>query len=322
MLTPHGRGMLSSVTEFAGLSLRVSDQSRGIGGAFVLRSAAPESRHVYLDRWAIDVVKGSKVVVARGDCSGDYAGAFDEALTAANRGLDMFAAMATDRHLIENADEEHLVWWPDSRTAGLRLAVRAEVVTEARIGTVVVTAFDESGQPIPPAPGPALQWHPSYRYFRVSQTTHDLHDAYRNGFLALESLLDLVTPSGKEGETKWFRMAMDAAEAQVHLAAELLPDAPSPLADLCDEFYTEGRSAVAHSKSSRTYLLPHDYATRDRLIERLGHLHRILSRPRRARAWASARWGLPRAGGTPSHGRRHSGTPSLRHGRRDAVRAG
>ncbi|HRB03467.1 MAG TPA: hypothetical protein PLP26_08880 [Ilumatobacteraceae bacterium] len=263
------------MTGFAGLNLRCREAAIGIGGSFVLRSPAPESRHVDLGHWAIDVIKGSKAVVARSDYSGDYAAAFDEALAAANRGLDMFAAMATDRHLIENADEEHLIWWPDSSTGGVHLAARAEVVTEARVGTVVVTAFDENGAPIPPTPGPTLQWHPSYRYFRVSQTTHDLHDAYRNGFLALESLLDHVTPQVKEGESKWFRRAMAAAEAQVHLAAELVPDATSPLADLCDELYGEGRTTVAHSKSSRKYLLPHDYASRSRLLESLHRLHRF-----------------------------------------------
>ncbi len=266
---------LTSVTEFAALNLGGGDGTLGIGGSFVLRSPAAESRHVELDRWAIDVVKGSKVVVARSGYRGDSVAAFDEALVAANRGLDMFAAMSTDRHLIENADEEHLVWWPDASTGGLRLAVRAEVVTEARAGTLVLTTFDEHGKPIPPTPGPALRWHPSYRYFRVSQTTLDLHDAYRNGFLALESLLDFITPQGREGEGEWFRRAMAAAEAQINLASELLPYAASPLTDLCDELYAQGRTAVAHSKSSRTYLLPHDYVTRSQLLESLGRLHRF-----------------------------------------------
>ncbi len=263
------------VTEFAGLDLRGVDGTLGIGGSFVLRSPAPESRHVGLDRWAIDVIKGSKVVVARSGNPGDAITVFDEALAAANRGLDMFSAMSTDRHLIENADEEHLVWWPDPGTGGLHLVVRAEVVTEARTSMLMLTAYDENGNPVPPAPGPPLRWHPSYRYFRVSQTTGDLHDAYRNGFLALESLLDFVTPQGKEREGKWFNRSMVAAEAQIGLAAQLLPHSASPLTDLVDELYTRGRTAVAHSKSSRTYLLPHDYATRSRLIESLGRLHRF-----------------------------------------------
>ncbi len=267
--------MLFCVAEFAGLDVRGGDGTLGIGGSFVLRSPAPESRHVVLDRWAIDVVRGSKVVVVRSGADGDGIAAFEEALAAANRGLDMFAAMSTDRLLIENADEEHLVWWPDLTTGGLRIAARAEVVSELRTGPVVVTSFDESGKPIPPTPGPPLQWHPSYRYFRVSQTTHDLHDAYRNGFLALESLLDKVAPQGKEGEGSWFARAMASADAKINLAAELLPDSASPLADLCDELYAEGRTAVAHSKSSRTYLLPHDYAARNRLRESLSRLHRF-----------------------------------------------
>lgn len=142
---------------------------------------------VSLHRWTIDVQRGSRVVVARGPHGDEYSTAFAHGLEAANRGLDLFCAMSTERHLIENADEEHLAWWSDSTTGGLRIAAVAEVVTEARAGTVVVTVYDNDGNPRPPTPAPALSWHPSYRYFRVSQTTRDLHDAYRNGFLALES---------------------------------------------------------------------------------------------------------------------------------------
>jgi hypothetical protein len=270
------RDTLAGLTEFAGLNLCRADGSPRLGAAFVLRSPAPESRSVSLDGWTVDVLRGVKTVVARGPDGDAYGAAFAEGLEAANRGLDLFCAMSTERHLIENADEENLVWWPDPTTGGLRIVARAEVVTEARAGTVVLTAYDPDGNPRPPTRGPELSWHPSYRYFRVSQTTRDLHDAYRNGFLALESLLDFIAPQKRnEGEGKWFTRAMGVADSQISLAQELVPDSASPLKDLRDQFYAEGRSVVAHSKSSRTHVLPHDYAARAQMIDTLRRLQRF-----------------------------------------------
>lgn len=108
----------------------------------------------------------------------------------------------------------------------------------------------------------------------MSQTTTDLHDAYRNAFLALESLLDHLHPQQREGEGAWFARAMSAADGMIGLAAQLFPNNPDPVKATVDEFYRQWRTAVAHSKASRTFVLPHDAQDRLDLINSLGRLTR------------------------------------------------
>ncbi len=73
---------------------------------------------------------------------------------------------------------------------------------------------DADGNLVPPVPTPPLAWHESLRYFRLSQTTDDLFDAYRNAYLALESILSSIAPqrtdaAGKvnEGESGYLKLA-------------------------------------------------------------------------------------------------------------------
>ena len=63
-----------------------------------------------------------------------------------------------------------------------------------------------------------LAWHESMRYFRISQITTDMFDAFRNLYLALESLLSHIAPvrlrpNGRpdEGEGQWAKRALQAA---------------------------------------------------------------------------------------------------------------
>src|SRR5664279_4158410 len=77
---------------------------------------------------------------------------------------------------------------------------------------------DAQGNIIPPPPRSTF-WHESFRYYRLSQTTDDLFDAYRNVYLALESVLSTISPqkvnaaTGRiaEQEGQWFERALTDA---------------------------------------------------------------------------------------------------------------
>lgn len=128
----------------------------------------------------------------------------------------------------------------------------------------------------PPVPPPAA-WHPSLRYFRLSQTTTDLFDAFRNLYLGIESLLSTVEPmrmrlDGRpdEGEGQWIARALGAAERRLigHNNAWLLGrylDPPEALtgadavAAVKQDLYAAARTKVFHAKSGRPVALPqHD----------------------------------------------------------------
>lgn len=260
------------MTRFAGLSLRADDDTPGSGAAFVLRDGPHQSRTVEHGGWTIDVIKGTKTVVARGFSSRTYDRAVEDGFTAANIGLDLMCFTSSERLLIDKYDEEHVTWWPSSKGGELTVAASAKHVSELGMSATAVVA-DADGTVQLPAPTPQLIWHPSYRYFRVSQTTTDLHDAYRNAFLALESLLDHLTPQRRgEREGDWFARAMSAAEGLVTQAAHLHPSDADPVRAIVNEFYKQWRTAVAHSKSSRVFVLPNDAPDRLDLTNSLGRL--------------------------------------------------
>lgn len=135
--------------------------------------------------------------------------------------------------------------------------------------------------PAPPLSPP--EWHPSFRYFRLSQTTDDLSDAFRNLYLAIESILSTATPQklkpngvNAEGDKRWFRRAL----AELGSRLDLSPFAPIGTEDLVDELvdeiYGSWRTSVFHAKAGRPVLVPLTENSRLSLsvaVQRVGRLY-------------------------------------------------
>jgi hypothetical protein len=103
----------------------------------------------------------------------------------------------------------------------------------------------------------APQHHIAYRYFRYSQAAQNVLDAYRNMFLALESLLDYVEQKqASDGETDWLKRALATAQARgLDLSAFVQPGSTDPVQDFLDAHYSTVRCAAFHSKSSEGHVL-------------------------------------------------------------------
>lgn len=134
--------------------------------------------------------------------------------------------------------------------------------------------------------------------FRLSQTTDDLFDAYRNAYLALESVLSsiapqLTNPSGKvtEREGDWFKRALMEADKIVPLASVVPSGTADPARCLFDELYVNMRSAMSHAKSGRRVLLPQDESERRAVTDSLRVLVELFLK------LAGAHFGARRSGG-------------------------
>ena len=222
------------------------------GGAFRLSEAAAEDSSEIIDDWTIEVRAGSEIVVARGEGGATYEEARDDALAAANKGLDFLCLRGARPMAIRHAGTEHIVWWSDDSQSVIRLLSIPTLTLH--VGKVTVTG----GTPVVP---PSPQWQESARYFRLSQLTDDLFDSFRNVYLALESILDHLAPQRTspplEREGVWFRRALTEAGKIVSLAGHAPKAAPDPVEALYDELYLSTRNLVFHAKSARAYLLPH-----------------------------------------------------------------
>jgi hypothetical protein len=160
------------------------------GASFKLATKARESWvHALGDGSEIEIKAGSEVVVVRIPTVGSYDLAFGQALVACQKGLDMIAMTRGEILSVGGFQESHFAWWQDPSGPTIRLVGFARMTMEALPATVV-------GGTAPPPPA----WDPCFRYYRLSQMTDDLVDAYRNMFLMRESLLSEFGPRRRERE--------------------------------------------------------------------------------------------------------------------------
>ena len=229
--------------------------------------------------WQQDIGDGSTVTFAEESShlivSGlDPAMALEEIATAArfraDQALDIMSVRSVGAHALRDASNAHLVWTNSTAGTVLRIVTEVESTFSATAG----------GGPMP---GTTV-WHESMRYFRLSQTTTDLFDAFRYLYLALESLLSgLERPVKANGrplpEGQWLRGALTAADAALadhnpamSLATYRPAGAASNSTDLeavFNDLYGTVRTSIFHAKTGRMYVLPQSEADRARIHEAL-----------------------------------------------------
>lgn len=210
----------------------------------------------------------------------DYEGTFAEALTAANRGLDYLSVQARADCAIRDAYDQSLIWWPDSNLGAV--VMRCTVVqTLGLILDFVGTVRYPDGTVPPSPPPPTPMAHDVFRFVRMSRTSENLYDAYRNLFLAFECLLSDIRPphqlpNGRwEGERQWLTAALAVADQLVPLTNLVPSGTTDPVDWIYRNIYSAERSALMHAK--RQYLLPQDDTGKRRLTDSLGKLWPYIS---------------------------------------------
>ena len=285
-----------TVGEYAGVPLQDAGDSWRNGGVFLLRKPARASGSVSVDGWTTSVVEGQRAVITCGPSAAtSFDATFIEALNAANRGLDYLSVTAQADCAIRDAPDDSLIWWPDA--AGGGVVMRYQLVMPLPMSiSVTGVVRDPQGNVVHPPPAPSPMADDAFRFFRMGRTSDDLFDAYRNLFLAFESLLSDIRPRQRqqpqplpwwkrclktspsagntpwETEHDWFMDALDHADKLVSLATLTPPDVTNHKKWINRHIYSAERSALMHAKRGQNYLLPHDAADRAELIESLGRL--------------------------------------------------
>jgi hypothetical protein len=270
----------SGMPSLGGIPLLDTAGTSVSGAAFELDTPTRESAVAAVEGWTIEVSQQTKLVVVRGGSDTSHEGAFEQGLLRAQQGLDLLSIQGKGDLSIRRFDDDHLVWWKESGGIVIRVVSIAPVTVDVPPVNVEVT--DASGRPVPQAPTQPPEWHESFRYFRLSQTSDDLFDAYRNAYLALESLLSSITPQrldaeGKvaEGEGAWFRRALEQAGTIVELPLLVPAETADPAQYLFDELFVSMRSAMSHAKSGRKVLLPRTQPERQDVTDSLSRLVRL-----------------------------------------------
>jgi hypothetical protein len=267
------------------------------GAAFELAQPARRSDTTKVGQWTIEVEARKSVVVARCSEGDNYESAFKHGLEHAQKGLDLLSLKSPNSLLIKKYEDQHITWWTEpADTTTLRITSIAQLNVE--IGAARAVVRDSAGNVVPNQPVAELEWHESFRYYRLSQSTDDLFDAFRNAYLALESILSTITPqrlrpSGRpdEGEGEWFRRALTEANSLVTLASHVPNGTPDPVGYLYNRLYIDTRSAMSHAKSGRRVLLPQNDTERNEITRSLETLIQLYLR------LAEAKLGARKLGG-------------------------
>jgi hypothetical protein len=119
----------------------------------------------------------------------------------------MLIQKPSDRHIVLFRRENKLVLHHVA-VSNLGVSLSAQVVVKDKDGNVVPSA-----SPPPPV------WIPGLRFYRMSQATQDLYEAYRNLWLGFEALLDAICPKQPtERERDWLLKAVRTAGTTVSLS--------------------------------------------------------------------------------------------------------
>ena len=242
------------------------------GGVFLLDREAPIGERMVINSdWTAEVRQGGQYVLARGGTEANYEDARDQALWVAQRGLDLLCISGAADLSIVGVEDGHITWWPEQNEAVLRVT---SVATISATVTAKATVTDSLGNVQPDPPRPQIVWHESFRFFRLAQVTDDLFDAFRDLYLALESVLSSIAPptAQGEGEGDWFKRALGEAQRLVPLAPFAPPGSADPLNSIYKDLYIETRNAIFHAKSTRKRILPHEWPQRPAVLSSLRRL--------------------------------------------------
>ncbi len=241
------------------------------GAAFLCAQKCPVNEIVYLNSGAeVEVRSANAYVVARVRGSVGPNDAFNRAHEAAQEGLDQLSIGGKADLSIKNASDEYIVWWQEDSKQVLRVVGTSTLIIEVGGSSKL---FDRDGSPIElPAP-PKLIYNESLRYFRLSQITEDLFDAFRNMYLAFELLLEHHCPrhSPREREGVWLKRALSEANRVVPLSRVYKTIGPDVVSDIYDDLYAGIRCRLFHAKHG-SRLLPQSAGDRRSVSEGLERL--------------------------------------------------
>ncbi|MGH3632473.1 MAG: hypothetical protein ACRDRL_34190 [Sciscionella sp.] len=154
------------------------------GGALFL--TAPAQRD-----WVEQLPDGVTVCTAQGSTAAMVSG-LDERLSledaadvvrrTVNEALDLLAVRSLGVYTLNNLTSPTITWALPRSQVWVRTTSDAHSTFSAAVGG-------------PPNPF-TRSWHPSMRYFRLSQTTNDLFDAFRNLYLAPTCAVSFVDIDG------------------------------------------------------------------------------------------------------------------------------
>lgn len=185
----------------------------GAGIAYRLRTPCEISRTEGIGGWSVESVTGKSTIVARSSQAFSRREAIATGTECIQRFLDLVSYEQFKISELSGVGDSHVILY----TEGGRTIVEVMATDDLTLDvSAKVTVYDRDGNPKLAAPGPPPVWTPALRFYRLSQASSDLYEAYRNLWLGLEALLSTINPKrAGEGERKWLRRVLADVGARI-----------------------------------------------------------------------------------------------------------
>lgn len=227
------------------------------GIAFPLKDKSETSQIWHLDdsKWQVELKQGHTHIVARSRESMDYQNLVTRGLEEIQRRLDIIAVKKIGVFNLDAPKLNHIAVFQRNGNCVLRHFAVSSLGVAFRVS---VEVRDKDGNIRPTNPISEPKWTRAFRYYRLSQASQDIFEAYRNLFLSLEALLNEIYPKrSSESEKKWLKGALVNVSSKVDFSRHVPSSIDqTPIDYIIETQYTNIRCQIFHAKFPGA-LLPH-----------------------------------------------------------------
>ena len=206
-------------------------------------------------RWQVELKQDHVYAVARSCDPQAYDNLVTSGLEQIQRCLDIIAVKKLGIIVLNHPEINHIALFQRNGEAILRHFSVDTLGTETSLS---VEVRGKDGNIKASTPVPELSWNWAFRYYRLSQASQDIFEAYRNLFLSLEALLNNIRPKlPKESERTWLKNALLEIATKVQLEKHTPAASADPVEDFMKNQYANIRCRLFHAKFPHA-LLPHE----------------------------------------------------------------
>lgn len=204
------------------------------------------------DGWKVEALANGQYICARHLREMGADEAHELGIAALNRMLDLRSVQSNQHLALATPGDDFITLYKSSSRQALLFATTTERNMSVSSGTTIMRADGTIERP-ESQPGPV--WNRAFRYYRLSQIAADPYDAYRNLYLAFETLMEQLFPrSQNEREGIWVRRCFTTLHQQHDLKAFAPAGHKVPSEYLFGTLYESIRCNLFHSSSAKAIL--------------------------------------------------------------------
>lgn len=263
------------------------DNDCNYGGAFKLNNPPSETRTPGIklgdtqeersrielsDGWKATLSKETSYIVVQSDSEYNSNDVFEQSFDAAARALDIFSILKDFEGKCVDPYEDNILWWDDGGQKHIQFTGIAGLTSG---GSARLSIDGEKPERTVP------EWHESFRYYRLSKTTSDLFDAYRNQFLAFESLLSDIQKK-TQAHKEWIEQSLEEFQRRydkdpIEGVGSWGGEEYDSVEEFAEEHWTNTRNRMFHAKKGKNNLSPEDANDVQLVKKRIRELSEVYS---------------------------------------------